>query len=71
VSHDITGILAVTQGGSVTNTGIYGSTQTANVAAAYPPNQLSVSGSGISGILSSPMILLLLGAGVLLVMSKR
>lgn len=65
-------ILAITQGGSVTNTGVYGSTQTGNIAAgAYPTNALSIGGGGVSGILSSPMILLLIGAGVLLVMSKR
>ncbi len=63
--------LAITQGGSVTGSGIYGSQQTANVAASYPANQLNIGGAGVSGILSSP-VLLLLGAGLLFVMvSKR
>lgn len=63
--------LAITQGGSVTGSGIYGSQQTANVAASYPPNQLNIGGAGVSGVLSSPMLLLLIGAGVLLVVAKK
>lgn len=70
-SQGINQTLAITQGGSVTGSGIYGSTQTANVAASYPPNQLNIGGAGVSGILSSPMLLLLIGAGILLVVAKK
>ena len=71
-TRGIDNTLAISQGGSVSASGnIYGSPQTASIAAGIPQNQLQIGGSGVSGILSSPMILLLIGAGVLLVMSKR
>jgi hypothetical protein len=71
-SNALTRTLAVSQGGSVSASGnIYGSPQTATVAAGFPQNQLSVSGSGIAGALSSPMVLLLVGAVVLMTMSGR
>ena len=73
VTTDITGLIAVTQGGSVSASGnIYGSPGTATAAAqAVPYGTLNVSGAGVSGILSSPLVLILLGVGVLMVMSKR
>lgn len=63
--------LAITQGGSVTNAGVYGSPGTANIAAAYPANAFNVTGAGISGLFSSPMILLLVGAVVLVMVAKK
>ncbi len=63
--------LAITQGGSVTGSGIYGSTQTANVAAGFPQNQLNLSGAGISGMLSSPMLLIGLGLLAVLMISGK
>jgi len=70
-SSSLLKILAVTQGGSVTNSGIYGATQTGNIAASFPANQLSIGGAGISGALSSPMLLIGVGLVALLVLSKR
>jgi hypothetical protein len=71
-THSLADILAITQGGSVTPQGVYGSPQTATVAAGtYPAGQLNIGGGGISGILSSPMILLLIGGGILFAMAKK
>lgn len=71
-SQSLANILAITQGGSVTQSGVYGSQQTGNIAAgAYPANSLNVSGSGVSGFLSSPMVLLMVGAVVLIMVSKK
>lgn len=65
-------ILAITQGGSVTNSGIYGSQQTGNIAAAQVPyGSLNVSTAGISGILSSPIVLAGLALVAFMVISKK
>lgn len=71
-SADLAKILAITQGGSYSATGnVYGSPTTASIAAGIPPNQLSISGQGVSGILSSPMLLLGIGAALLFVLAKK
>ncbi len=70
-SNSLLKILAVTQGGSVTNSGIYGATQTGNIAAGFPQNQLNIGGAGVSGFLSSPMMLIGVGLVALLVLSKK
>lgn len=65
-THSLAEILAITQGGSVSATGnVYGSPQTATVAAGFPQNQISV-GPGVFGNISTP--LLLLGAGIVALM---
>jgi hypothetical protein len=72
-SNALTRTLAISQGGSVSPTGaIYGSPTTATAAAqAVPYGSLNIGAGGISGILSSPMILLLIGGLVLVTMSGK
>ena len=60
--------LAITQGGSVTNTGVYGSSGTASIAASgYPAAGI---GAGIGSIFSSPVILLAI-VGIVVVMASK
>lgn len=71
-SNALTRTLAITQGGSISASGnIYGSPQTASIAAGFPQNQLAIGGAGVTGILSSPLLLMLLAGGLLLMMSGR
>lgn len=67
-SSSLQRILAITQGGSVlANGSIIGSQQAAQIAAAQVPyGSLNVSTAGLSGILSSPVVLLA-GAALLAV----
>ena len=69
-SNSLLKILAVTQGGSVTGSGIYGATQTGNIAAGFPQNQLNIGGAGVSGFLSSPILLLGIGIVAILALKK-
>lgn len=60
--------LAITQGGSVTPTGVYGSAGTASIAASgYPAAGI---GAGVGSIFNSPVILLGI-VGIVLVMASK
>lgn len=71
VTQDITGLIAVTQGGSVSSSGnIYGSAGTATVAAGFPQNQLNVSGAGVTGSIGTPLLLIGIGLVAMMVLKK-
>ena len=72
-TNALTRTLAITQGGSVSASGnIYGSPQTATAAAqAVPYGSLQIGAGGASAMLSSPVVLIALGALVFLMVSKK